>query len=139
MPKVVKLSDEEILSLYHQAQKEAQIEADWRAIEGPTEAGSLSSRSSVPGSGEYRSGGGDVDQYLMALSRILQHKDDVRRENELTVISDAQVDVCCRPGNLGQGSFLGAASAGRGGPQSASPSWLRGQALPQPPDYPLVI
>jgi hypothetical protein len=96
--KSLKLSDDEILGIYHSAQVEAAIEADWRGISGPAVPGS-------GGEGPARSArsaasqaqGGD-QEYLRMLSRALQEPGRSPRALTAEILDPSKGAVCCHPG-----------------------------------------
>lgn len=98
--KSLKLSDDEILSIYRSAQEEAATEADWRGIDGPAAKaeGEAPSRSvpAAPPPGPQPSPGAD-QEYLQMLSRALQ---EPGRSQALTaeILDPSKGVVCCRPG-----------------------------------------
>lgn len=102
--KSLKLSDDEILSIYRNAQVEAAIEADWRGVEGPAIArqgwteGEGTSRSgiSAPPAGAQESPGGDRE-YLKMLSRALQEPGRSPRALTAEILDPSTGAVCCQP------------------------------------------
>lgn len=100
--KALKLSDDEILSIYRSAQVEAAIEADWRGIEGPAQ-GSGSNR--TPGAspatpGMHESPGGDRE-YLKMLSRALQEPGSSPQALTSEMLDPSSGVVCCHPARSG--------------------------------------
>mmetsp|Transcript_3709 Transcript_3709/g.10804 ORF Transcript_3709/g.10804 Transcript_3709/m.10804 type:complete len:256 (-) Transcript_3709:150-917(-) len=107
--RVLKLTDDEILGLYRDAQREAGKEADWRGIQLPTASGGssdgdgTSGTSALPGSGESCQ-----QECLRMLSRALQQPGRSPRELAAQILDSSRDQVCCRPrvdamleGNLG--------------------------------------
>lgn len=96
--KSLKLSDDEILSIYRSAQEEAATEADWRGIEGPA-MNTLSSRSGadLPPPGSQQPQGGD-HEYLKILSRALQEPGSENAALTAEILDPSKGVVCCRPG-----------------------------------------
>lgn len=97
--RVLKLTDDEILSLYHDAQQEAAIEADWRGIQVPT-----ASRGSSDGGGTSRSSAarGPAEsccqqECLRMLSRALQQPGRSPRELAAQILDPSRDRVCCQP------------------------------------------
>jgi len=103
--KSLKLSDDEILNIYKNAQVEAAIEADWRGIQGPTRM------AYVDGDGTSRSGnsmnpstvsdsrGGD-QQYVKIFSRALQEPGRSPRALTAEILDPSKGVVCCHPGHV---------------------------------------
>lgn len=107
--KNLKLSDDEILSIYRSAQAEAAIEADWRGVEGPAPIGQ--GYSAEGDDGTNRSGGpspappddtpelsGGDREYLKMLSRALQEPGGDPRALTAEILDPSSGVVCCRPG-----------------------------------------
>eukprot|EP00747_Dinoflagellata_sp_TGD_P166163 gnl/TRDRNA2_/TRDRNA2_188515_c0_seq1.p1 gnl/TRDRNA2_/TRDRNA2_188515_c0~~gnl/TRDRNA2_/TRDRNA2_188515_c0_seq1.p1 ORF type:complete len:396 (+),score=70.68 gnl/TRDRNA2_/TRDRNA2_188515_c0_seq1:169-1356(+) len=107
--KPLKLSDDEIISLYQCAQREAEIEADWRGIQGPAGpvdcGGSVSGSSSVGRSGSHHdpSGGAweskdSAREYLHMLTRVLQESDTVPDAITTEIVAQPAKGIasCCR-------------------------------------------
>jgi len=104
--KSLKLSDDEILNIYRNAQVEAAIEADWRGIEGPA----AKARSWSDGEGTTRSGTGSAPpagaqeaqgedrEYLRMLSRALQEPGRSPRALTAEILDPSKGTVCCAPG-----------------------------------------
>jgi len=104
--KSLKLSDDEILNIYRNAQTEAAIEADWRGIEGPANVRqgfiesngtnrSGASPSPAVTSGEH--GGSGDREYLKMLSRALQEPGRSPRALTAEILDPTKGAVCCRP------------------------------------------
>mmetsp|Transcript_78054 Transcript_78054/g.154682 ORF Transcript_78054/g.154682 Transcript_78054/m.154682 type:complete len:192 (-) Transcript_78054:101-676(-) len=105
--KVLKLTDEEILSLYHDAQAEAAMEADWRGIACPSTSRASTSGSDRAGKSSVIAGCGasEVDgeqktnqQCLRMLSRALQQPGLSPREVAARIMDPAGKEggVCCK-------------------------------------------
>lgn len=100
--KSLKLSDDEILDIYKNAQVEAAIEADWRGIQGPTRTaysdgdGTSRSGNSLHPTTASGSRGGD-QEYLKIFSRALQEPGRSPRALTAEILDPSKGVVCCHP------------------------------------------
>lgn len=111
--KSLKLSDDEILNIYKNAQVEAAIEADWRGIQGPTRAsgdGTNRSGRAMPSATVPDARGGD-QEYLKIFSRALQEPGRSPRALTAEILDPSKGVVCCHP-NVPVPTLLNAGGAG---------------------------
>lgn len=124
--KALKLNDDEILSLFRNAQMEAAMEADWRGISGPIMSrDSASSGGAQDGWTGAASGSGTPakephvskdpasQEYLRMLSRALQQPGRSPRAFTAQILDPQKETACCQP-NV-ENSSMTLAAAGKTG------------------------
>jgi len=102
--KVLKLTDDEILSLYESAQAEAAMESDWRGIQGPTPSREFSSDDgggnawSATYVSNVQADDNDCNQEcLRILSRAMQEPGRSPRSFTAQILDPSNDTVCCQP------------------------------------------